>query len=184
MNSEELLKKCIDLKCPYGVDYTHQKHDASMWHQTTHNMTLRQFLDGKEIQELKEKYPFCKLGFTLIKKPFNEYCFYKFKTGKLYNRSDEFIDRANVENYDIGKDIKIIYDLNIKNLKLQEYIDMMKKFKPLYVFRHQVIIDYNNDPVNILFGEDGVLVFNDREIIEDDHFYYKYPILSIQLLPN
>jgi len=183
MNNKELLEKCIELKCPYGVDYTHQKHDAKMWYQINRHMTLREFLGSNEIEPLKEKYPFCKLRFTLITGSFPEYCFYKFKTGKLYNRNNECLDKAKFENYEIGRDIKIIYDLDIKNLKLQEYIDMMKNFKELYVFRHEVVIDYNNDHVNIFFGENGVLIYDNFEVIEEDHFYYKYPILSIKLLP-
>ena len=175
MNNEELLKKCIDLKCPYGVNYTHQ---------TNKHITLREFLDGKEIEGLKEKYSSCKLRFKLATRPFPQYCFYKFRTGKLYNKDNKFIDRNNIENYEIGRDIKIIYDYDVENLKLQEYIDMMKNLKELYTFRHKIIIDYNHDPIYVLFGENGVLVFNDLGMVEEDEYYYKYPILSVDLLPD
>lgn len=184
MNDKELLEKCIELKCPYGLNYTPKNHDAKMWYQINRHMTLREFLDGKEIQMLREKYSCCKLRFTLVAGAFPEYCFYKFRTNKLYNRSNENLEKAKFENYEIGRDIKIIYDTDIKNLKLQEYVDMMKNFKELHVFRHEVVIDYNNDHVNIFFGENGVLIYDNFEIIEEDHFYYKYPILSIQLLSN
>lgn len=180
MNDKEFLEKCMEIRCPYGVNYNINIG--------SNYITLKNFLDGEKIKELKEKFPQCKLRFYL-RTDRGSLCFYKFTTDKFYNINNELLNKSDIENYQIDSNIRIMYDMHVEGLKLKEYIDMMKEFKEVYVFRHQVIIDCNNEPVNILFGEGGVLVYRNFEVIKDknkdeyDHYLYKYPILSVNLLP-
>lgn len=174
MNDKEFLEKCMEIRCPCGVNYN--INTGSRY------MTLKEFLNDKKIEDLKEKYPSCKLRFYL-RKGCGSFCFYKFTTGEFYNINNELLNKSDIENYQIDSNIRIMYDMNVEDLKLQEYIDRMKGFKELYKYRHQVIIDYDNACVNILFGERGVLVYRDFDVIEDDHYLYNYPILSLDLLP-
>lgn len=153
------------------------------------NMSINEFLNSEEYKGLEKKYPYCNL--LLYTNSKLKKVIYNMKTKKFYDEdlNEIILTEESKSNYAFGY-IDIIFneEYEPKKLTLSEYINTINKQKELYIFKHEVHIECDenglSEYVNIIFGERETIVLNDScdKLEEGKNGEFNKLIIDVNLL--
>lgn len=135
--------------------------------------TIQTFETSKEYNEIKKQYGNVKIQLK-VSNPLNNIIL-NVGNMKYYDSDENEIIIRDKNKYTVHYISILNENNNIERLTLNEYIESVRKVKELQRYKHYLRMDYNNDEVEIIFGENKVIVTDGNdEISEDDFIFEKY----------
>ncbi|MDB1947627.1 hypothetical protein PMY35_07315 [Clostridium tertium] len=178
---EELLEKYGIADSDYLVKYCNEnkiEHSITQ-NVSSKNYTIKCFETSKELKEIKKYYGNIKIKLK-VSNPLSQVIL-DMKTMKYYDSDENEILIKDKNKYRVYLFHVLNESNNIERLTLNEYIEAVRNIKALQRYKHYLIMDYNNDEVQIIFGEDKVITTDGYNEMEKDHFLFEKYIDQIYL---
>lgn len=189
MKIDTIIEEYKEINCPYILKKSIEKlQNSNLDKINLKNLyTLQGFLESDEFKELESKYSYYDLKLNIVGLSGNPFI-YNIKEKVFYDKDMNKIDikDKNKSRYKINRIIEVVCLNNdyFKDLTLKEYIEMMKKYKELHIYLHELVLDYNYGiKVYVLFGENETIVLDDYNMnLMDDDTEFEQKISSINLI--
>lgn len=186
MDNSKLIEEYSFINSSYINNLTDKSKRTEMF---SKSMSINEFFNSEEYKGLEKKYPYCNL--LLYTNSKLKKVIYNMKTKKFYDEdlNEIVLTDKSKSNYMIMRNIDIIFneEYEPKKLTLREYKNIIENHKELYVFKHEIHIECDenglSDYVNIIFGERETIVLNDSndKLVEGKNGEFNQLIIEVNL---